>query len=212
MKGIKSDWMRPLLYLESQSQEKVIFDNDTYIINKGALANATNLRFAFKRLLDSLCKANTLDENNFAKEFKQLKEDSKYFFKMLNNYIKLGFREMHENLKLILLPLRLLRKSAYRLFSIEQQESGNIDLFGILLNVHLEYSKILDKGTTNSLIQKIFAVIDDLIVGKMVCGAGGGGFLQVILKKNVTKEMLHNKLRGVFPDSEIDVWECNIDF
>jgi hypothetical protein len=110
MKGIKSDWMRPLLYLESQSQEKVIFDNDTYIINKGALANATNLRFAFKRLLDSLCKANSLDENNFAKEYKQLKEDSKYFFKMLNNYVKLGYREMHENLKEILLPLRILRK------------------------------------------------------------------------------------------------------
>ena len=41
---------------------------------------------------------------------------------------------------------------------------------------------------------------------------GGGGFLQVILKKNVTKDMLHTKLRGFFPDSEIDVWECNIDF
>ena len=91
-------------------------------------------------------------------------------------------------------------------------ESGNIDLFGILLNVHLEYSKILDRGTTNSLIQKIFAVIDDLIVGKMVCGAGGGGFLQVILKENVTKEMVHNRLRGVFPDSEIDIWECSIHF
>lgn len=35
---------------------------------------------------------------------------------------------MHENLKQILLPLRLLRKSAYRLFSIEQQENGNVDL------------------------------------------------------------------------------------
>ena len=128
MKGIKMDWMRPLLYLESQTQDIIIFDGDNFPINKGALANATNLRFAFKRLLDSLVKGKSLDENNFAKEFKQLKEDSKYFFKMLNNYIKLGFREMHENLKLILLPLRLLRKSAYRLFSIEQQESGNIDL------------------------------------------------------------------------------------
>ena len=91
-------------------------------------------------------------------------------------------------------------------------ESGNIDLLGILLNVHLEYSKILDRGTTNSLIQKIFAVIDDLIIGKMVCGAGGGGFLQIILKENVNKEMVHNRLRGVFPDSEIDIWECRINF
>ena len=91
-------------------------------------------------------------------------------------------------------------------------ESGNIDLLGILLNVHLEYSKILDRGTTNALIQKIFSVIDDLIIGKMVCGAGGGGFLQIILKENVTREMVHNRLRGVFPDSEIDIWDCNINF
>ena len=46
----------------------------------------------------------------------------------------------------------------------------------------------------------------------MVCGAGGGGFLQVILKNNVSKEMIHNRLRGVFPDSEIDIWECTINF
>ena len=91
-------------------------------------------------------------------------------------------------------------------------ENGNIDLFASLLNCHLQYSKMIDAGATNGLIDKIFDIIDDMIDGKMVCGAGGGGFLQVILKKNITKEMLHNKLRGVFPDSEIDVWECNIDF
>ena len=91
-------------------------------------------------------------------------------------------------------------------------ESGNIDLFASLLNCHLEYSKMIDSGTTNGLIEKIFDLVDDLIDGKMVCGAGGGGFLQVILKKNVTKDMLHNKLRALFPDSEIDVWDCTIDF
>ena len=91
-------------------------------------------------------------------------------------------------------------------------ESDNINLFASLLNCHLQYSKMIDSGATNGLIDKIFEIIDDMIDGKMVCGAGGGGFLQVILKKNVTKKMLHNKLRGIFPDSEIDVWECNIDF
>ena len=91
-------------------------------------------------------------------------------------------------------------------------ENGNIDLFASLLNCHLQYSKMIDSGATNGLIDKIFEIIDDMIDGKMVCGAGGGGFLQVILKKNVTKKMLHNKLRGLFPDSEIGVWECTIDF
>ena len=91
-------------------------------------------------------------------------------------------------------------------------ESGNIDLFASLLNCHLEYSKMIDAGSTNGLIEKIFDLVDDLIDGKMVCGAGGGGFLQVILKKNMTKDILHNRLRGIFPDSEIDVWDCTIDF
>ena len=113
---------------------------------------------------------------------------------------------MEETLRALKRIKELPEEMAYAL------ESGNINLFGILLNVHLEYSKILDMGTTNPLIQKIFSVIDDLIVGKMVCGAGGGGFLQIILKNNIKREMVHNRLRGVFPDSEIDIWDCNINF
>lgn len=35
---------------------------------------------------------------------------------------------------------------------------------------------------TNTLIEQTLRTIDDLIDGKMICGAGGGGFFQVILK------------------------------
>ena len=44
----------------------------------------------------------------------------------------------------------------------------------------------------------------------MICGAGGGGFLQVILKKNATKEMLEERLNNVFQDSGVNVWESEI--
>lgn len=38
---------------------------------------------------------------------------------------------------------------------------------------------------------------EDLIDGKFISGAGGGGFLQVILKKGVSKEMLRARLLDV---------------
>lgn len=53
----------------------------------------------------------------------------------------------------------------------------------------------------------IFESCEDLIDGKFISGAGGGGFLQVILKKGVTKEHLRRRLRNVFQDSGVDMWE-----
>ena len=48
-----------------------------------------------------------------------------------------------------------------------------------------------------------------IVNGKMICGAGGGGFLQVILKKGVTREELRERLNDVFADSGVDVWNCS---
>lgn len=87
-------------------------------------------------------------------------------------------------------------------------EKGNIDGFAKLLNSNWELSKKLDSGCTNTCINQIFNTIDDLIDGKMICGAGGGGFLQVVLKKGVSVEMLRNRVNDVFADSGIDVWTC----
>ena len=47
---------------------------------------------------------------------------------------------------------------------------------------------MVDAGSTNSLIEQILMSIEDMIDARMVCGAGGGGFLQVILKKGVSKK------------------------
>ena len=86
-------------------------------------------------------------------------------------------------------------------------EKDNIDEFAELLNRHWEISKKLDAGSTNTCIDQIFAVCEDLIDGKFISGAGGGGFLQVVLKKGITKEMLHKRLKNVFQDSGVDVWD-----
>lgn len=87
-------------------------------------------------------------------------------------------------------------------------EEGNIDGFAALLNRHWELSKKLDAGSTNTCIEQIFLVCDDMIDGRFIAGAGGGGFIQVILKKGITKAQLGERLREVFQDSGVAVWEC----
>lgn len=89
-------------------------------------------------------------------------------------------------------------------------ERGNIDEFARLLGYHWELSKKIDRGSSNTLIEQIFTAIDYLIDGKMVCGAGGGGFLQVILKEGVKKEEIHRRLKEVFQDNPVDIWDCEI--
>ena len=89
-------------------------------------------------------------------------------------------------------------------------EQGNIDGFAELLNKHWELSLQLDAGATNTCIDHIFLACEDYIDGKFIAGAGGGGFLQVILKKGVTKEMLRERLSYVFQGTGIDVWDCEL--
>lgn len=87
-------------------------------------------------------------------------------------------------------------------------EQGDVDAFARLLNEHWEVSKKLDAGSTNTCIDQIFASCEELIDGKFISGAGGGGFLQVILKKGVSKEMLRARLLDVYQDSGVDVWDA----
>jgi len=96
-------------------------------------------------------------------------------------------------------PLSILMK-----FELER---GNIDAFAKLLNQHWELSKQLDPSATNTCIDQIFMACEDLIDGKFICGAGGGGFLQVILKKGVSKQMLRERLQNIFQNSGVDVWD-----
>ena len=99
------------------------------------------------------------------------------------------------------------RVAAMMAFELER---GNVDGFAALLNRHWDLSRAIDSGSTNTCIDQIFNAIDDLIDGRMICGAGGGGFLQVVLKKNVTREQLSQRLHETFQDCGVDVWECEL--
>ena len=90
-------------------------------------------------------------------------------------------------------------------------EKGNLDGFAELMNSHWLLSQKIDANCTNTCIDQIFGAIDDLIDGRMICGAGGGGFLQVVMKKGVTRRDLHNRLNEIFGASGVEVWQCDFD-
>ena len=87
---------------------------------------------------------------------------------------------------------------------------GDITSFAKYITKQFELVKTLDKGASNTCIEYIFEVCDDLIDGKAICGAGGGGFLQVILKAGVTKEMLKKRICETFIDCGVEVWDCEL--
>lgn len=87
-------------------------------------------------------------------------------------------------------------------------ECGNIDRFAELMNTHWKLSLQLDSGASNTCIDQIFRSCEDLIDGRFIAGAGGGGFLQAILKKGVTASQLDQRLYEVFQDSGVGVWRC----
>lgn len=88
---------------------------------------------------------------------------------------------------------------------------GDIDAFARELDRHWALSRRLDEGCTNTCIDQILNSVSDLIVGRMICGAGGGGFLQVILRRGVTRAMLRERISDVFEDSGASVWDSEFD-
>lgn len=89
-------------------------------------------------------------------------------------------------------------------------ERGNITRFAQYITEQFELVKTIDKGASNTYIEYIFAACKDLIDGKAICGAGGGGFLQVVLKRGVSKAMLRERLESVFKDCGVQLWDCEL--
>jgi fucokinase len=88
-------------------------------------------------------------------------------------------------------------------------ETGNLDAFSDMLSRHWELSKRLDAGGTNTCIDLIFVAIEDLVSGRMICGAGGGGYLQAVMKEGVTLEALNRRLSDAFPGTGVAAWKCD---
>ena len=86
----------------------------------------------------------------------------------------------------------------------------NFNKYVNLLNEHFEILKTLDKGCTNTCIDQILESIKDLIDASMICGAGGGGFLQIILKENVNKEKVKQRINEIYQDSGVKCFDVEL--
>jgi fucokinase len=89
-------------------------------------------------------------------------------------------------------------------------ERGNVTGFAKLITEQFELVKTIDEGASNTYIEYIFESCADLIDGKSICGAGGGGFLQLILKKGVGFKQLKERMEQTFGDSGVKVWEGDL--
>ncbi len=90
-------------------------------------------------------------------------------------------------------------------------ETGDIDQFAKLTREHWALSKRLDAGSSNTCIDHMVTVCEDLIDGMMICGAGGGGFMSMILKRGVSKQALSDRLDCVFQESGVKVWDAELE-
>ena len=178
LREIKMDWMRPILYFGSQSQGIIEFDGRRDEINKGAIANAILVKFSFKSVINAIHNFSNLDEKNFHKEFISFKKDLKYYFIQLSKFVKDGFIIMHQHVKLILKPLLDLRKSGYRLFSLEQYEKNNRHL--TMFNDKKDLSSFLETSRDFFKWEKY----------KQSKDAEGDRLFEFI-KQNTTRERLH---------------------
>ena len=128
LREIKMDWIRPILYFGSRSDGIIEFDGRHDVVDKGAIADATQVRFLFHRVINAIKSIDDLTQDNYKETYKVFKGAIKNFFTGLAKYVRDSFRLMNNHIKLILKPLLDLRKSGYRLFSLEREEQFYRDL------------------------------------------------------------------------------------
>lgn len=87
---------------------------------------------------------------------------------------------------------------------------NDIDEFAKILDYHWDLSKKLDDGFTNTSINQIIKSCEDLIDAKMLCGAGGGGFLQVLLKRDVSFRELEKRINMIYQDCGVKVYKTKL--
>ena len=149
LREIKMDWLRPILYFGSRSDGIIEIDGRHDVVDKGAIADATQVRFLFHRIINAIKSVEDMNKDNFKETYKVFKAAVKNFFVGLAKYVKDSFRLMNNHIKLVLKPLLDLRKSGYRLFALEREEQFYKDLtlfkdktdFGVFLSSSVDFFK-----------------------------------------------------------------------
>lgn len=88
-----------------------------------------------------------------------------------------------------------MRDSAYE--GKEALEKGDMEKFGKILSTQFECTKIMDSSTSNQMLEDLFTLVKDDIVGGKPCGAGGGGCVVFCCRGEEGKRRATEKLKKV---------------
>ena len=105
LREIKMDWLRPILYFGSRSDGIIEIDGRHDVVDKGAIADATQVRFLFHRIINAIKSVEDMNKDNFKETYKVFRAAVKNFFVGLAKYVKDSFRLMNNHIKLVLKPL-----------------------------------------------------------------------------------------------------------
>lgn len=88
-------------------------------------------------------------------------------------------------------------------------ETGALDSLGQLMTRHWELNKQMDTGSTTPAIDELFAALEPCLVGAKLAGAGGGGFIEAVIKDPAgDTTAIREILQSDFPEAAI--WDCRI--
>jgi len=93
---------------------------------------------------------------------------------------------------------------------VEALSSGDFSELGKLMSIHWKINKKMDPGCSNLFIDQIFKVCSPYIYGGKLCGAGGGGFMEVILKDPKDSLRLNQILGKKFPGRNVSIWPAQV--
>lgn len=83
-------------------------------------------------------------------------------------------------------------------------KNGDIKLFGECLNHNQRFKNIISPDSFPAICRHIIQIFEDLILGSSICGAGGGGFMIIIVKQNVVMNDLREKLNLSIKNHQTD--------
>ena len=85
-----------------------------------------------------------------------------------------------------------MRDSAYE--GKEALEKGDFEEFGKILSMQFECTKVMDSSTSNQMLEDLFTLVKEDILGGKPCGAGGGGCVMFCCKGEQGKQRAAEKI------------------
>ena len=122
LKELRMHWIRPIFFMGAE--QKVNLDGKIYEPLPEAINNGYKVFLNLGHFLGKIYELDRLDVSGFKKSKKELQDLSSTFWKDLQKYLKIGYKELKIVIKDVLRPLRELRRANYNLFCQHYKELG----------------------------------------------------------------------------------------